>query len=95
MPKPFRRAVFFIAGFDPNGAQYLYWLFRREFGKDNALYRRRATVGRLVTDADKLPGWRNVHYCPNWQGSKRHKAEVHAKLAREHRVIASVGDTEA
>jgi hypothetical protein len=55
---PFRRAVFFIAGFDPNGAQYLYWLFRREFGKDNALYGRRANVGRLVTDADKLPGWR-------------------------------------
>jgi hypothetical protein len=55
---PFRRAVFFIAGFDPNGAQYLYWLFRREFGKDNALYGRRANVGRLVTDADKLPAWR-------------------------------------
>jgi hypothetical protein len=55
---PFRRAVFFIAGFDPNGAQYLYWLFRREFGKDNALYDRKANVGRLVVDADKLPGWR-------------------------------------
>jgi hypothetical protein len=55
---PFRRAVFFIAGFDPNGAQYLYWLFRREFGKDNALHGRRAHVGRLVTDADALPGWR-------------------------------------
>lgn len=58
MTAPFRRAVFFIAGFDPNGAQYLYWLFRREFGKDNALYGRKADVGRLVTDADKLPGWR-------------------------------------
>jgi hypothetical protein len=55
---PFRRAVFFIAGFDPNGAQYLYWLFRREFGKDNALYGRKANVGRLVADADKLPCWR-------------------------------------
>lgn len=58
MTAPFRRAVYFIAGFDPNGAQYLYWLFRREFGKDNALYGRKANVGRLVTDADKLPGWR-------------------------------------
>jgi hypothetical protein len=55
---PFRRAVYFIAGFDPNGAQYLYWLFRGEFGKDNALYGRKASVGRLVADADKLPGWR-------------------------------------
>lgn len=58
MTAPFRRAVFFIAGFDPHGAQYLYWLFRREFGKDNALYDRKANVGRLVADADKLPGWR-------------------------------------
>jgi hypothetical protein len=55
---PFRRAVFFIAGFDPNGAQYLYWLFRRELGKDNALYGRATAVGRLATDADGLPGWR-------------------------------------
>jgi len=55
---PFRRAVFFIAGFDPNGAQYLYWLFRRELRKDNALYSRSAAVGRLITDEDKLPAWR-------------------------------------
>ena len=58
MTEPFRRAVFFIAGFDPNGAKYLYWLFRREFGKDNALHSRAAAVGRLGDDADKLPGWR-------------------------------------
>ena len=58
MTEPFRRAVFFIAGFDPNGAQYLYWLFRRELGKDNALYGRTTNVGRLADDADGLPGWR-------------------------------------
>lgn len=56
----------------------------------------RTEVSREGTDrfiADhKLPGYRNVHYCPRWQGSKRHKAEVHAKLAREYRVIASIGD---
>ncbi len=58
MTAPFRRAVYFIAGFDPNGAKYLYWLFRSELGKDNALYGRKANVGRLATDADSLPGWR-------------------------------------
>jgi hypothetical protein len=40
----------------------------------------------------KLPGYRNVHYCPKWQGTKRHKAELHARLAREYQVIASIGD---
>ncbi len=58
MTAPFRRAVFFIAGFDPNGAQYLYWLFRRELGKDNAVHGRTTAVSRLSTDADGLPGWR-------------------------------------
>lgn len=57
MTAPFRRAVFFIAGFDPNGAQYLYWLFRQEIGKDNALYGRTTKIGRLATDGDGLPGW--------------------------------------
>lgn len=58
MTAPFRRAVYFIAGFDPNGAQYLYWLFRQEIGKDNALYGRATSIGRLGADADGLPGWR-------------------------------------
>jgi predicted secreted acid phosphatase len=58
----------------------------------------RTEVSREGTDAFiaeyKLPGYRNVHYCPKWQGTKRHKAERHATLAREYRVIASIGDTD-
>jgi predicted secreted acid phosphatase len=42
----------------------------------------------------RLPGWKNLHLCPNHLGSQRHKQELHAKLAREHRVIASIGDTD-
>ena len=56
----------------------------------------RPEVSREGTDAffaeHKLPGYRNVHYCPKWLGTKRHKAEMHAKLAREYQVIASIGD---
>jgi hypothetical protein len=56
----------------------------------------RTEVSRAGTDAfiaeHKLPGYRNVHYCPKWQGTRRHKAELHAKLAREFQVIASIGD---
>lgn len=40
----------------------------------------------------RLPGWRNVHYCPNWQGSPEHKKQVHLRLAKEFRVLASIGD---
>ena len=56
----------------------------------------RTEVSREGTDAFiaeyKLPGYRNVHYCPKWLGTKRHKAEIHARLAREYQVIASIGD---
>ena len=52
----------------------------------------REGTDRFIMD-HKLPGWQNLHFCPHWQGSKRHKTEAHARLAREHRVIASIGDT--
>lgn len=58
----------------------------------------RTDVSRKGTDdflaEHRLPGYRNVHYCPNWQGTKRHKLEIHARLAREYQVIASIGDTD-
>lgn len=56
----------------------------------------RTELSRKGTDdflaEHKLPGYRNVHYCPKWHSTKRHKAELHAKLAREYQVIASIGD---
>jgi ribonucleotide monophosphatase NagD (HAD superfamily) len=52
----------------------------------------REGTDRFIMD-HKLPGWQNIHFCPNWQGSRRHKTEAHARLAQEHRVIASIGDT--
>jgi ribonucleotide monophosphatase NagD (HAD superfamily) len=58
----------------------------------------RTEVSRAGTDAfiaeHRLPGYRNVHYCPKWQGTRRHKTDLHAKLAREYHVIASIGDTD-
>ncbi|HEX4609982.1 MAG TPA: hypothetical protein VH092_17445 [Urbifossiella sp.] len=56
----------------------------------------RTDVSRAGTDRfimeHRLPGWRHVHYCPKWQGSRSHKAQVHVHLAKEYRVIASIGD---
>jgi predicted secreted acid phosphatase len=56
----------------------------------------RTDVSRTGTDRfimdHRLPGWRHVHYCPKWQGSKSHKAQVHVHLVKEYRVIASIGD---
>jgi hypothetical protein len=51
----------------------------------------RAGTERFLME-HRLPGWRNLHFCPSWQSSRAHKVEVIARLARQHRVIVSVGD---
>ncbi|MCE9566933.1 MAG: HAD family hydrolase [Planctomycetes bacterium] len=40
----------------------------------------------------RLPGFRNLHLCPGYYGSLKHKKDKHVTIAREHRVIASIGD---
>lgn len=40
----------------------------------------------------KLPGWRNLHFCPAWQGTRDHKTTVMTKLAKQYQVIVSIGD---
>ena len=42
----------------------------------------------------RLPGWRNLHFCPTWKSTRVHKMEVIARLAKEHAVVLSVGDSE-
>ncbi len=40
----------------------------------------------------RLPGWRNLHFCPNHLSTRQHKTEVMARLAKEYQVLVSVGD---
>jgi phosphoglycolate phosphatase-like HAD superfamily hydrolase len=40
----------------------------------------------------RLPGWRNLYFCPSWQSSREHKAAAMAKLAKQYHVVVSVGD---
>jgi predicted secreted acid phosphatase len=41
---------------------------------------------------NRLPGWRNLHFCPTWQASREHKTAVMTKLAKQYHVIVSIGD---
>ena len=41
----------------------------------------------------RLPGWKNLHFCPHWKSTRAHKTETNHRIAREYRVIASIGDT--
>jgi len=40
----------------------------------------------------RLPGWRNLHFCPSWKSTRQHKTEIMARLAREYHVVVGVGD---
>ncbi len=40
----------------------------------------------------RLPGWRNLHFCPTWQATREHKTAVMTKLAKQYHVIVSIGD---
>jgi acid phosphatase class B len=42
----------------------------------------------------RLPGFRNLHFCPQWQSSREHKREANARLVKEFAVLASIGDAD-
>jgi hypothetical protein len=82
---PIRAAVDVLVRLDRRKVEVHYVTARTEVSREG--------TDRFIME-HKLPGWRNVHYCPKWLGTKRHKAEVHARLSKEYRVIASIGDTD-
>ncbi len=43
-------------------------------------------------DEYRLPGRRNVYFCPDWKTTRTHKIEVMTRLAREYDVLVSIGD---
>lgn len=40
----------------------------------------------------RLPTPKNLHLCPRWKGTLRHKREAIREIVRYHRVLLSVGD---
>jgi hypothetical protein len=55
--RPFRRAVFYFAGFDNIGVQFYYSMFRRGMASVLFRERRRATVSRPAPVADGIELW--------------------------------------
>jgi phosphoglycolate phosphatase-like HAD superfamily hydrolase len=53
----------------------------------------RAGTERFLGD-QRLPGWRNLHFCPSWRSTREHKTEVMQRLAREYTVLVSIGDAD-
>jgi hypothetical protein len=79
---PFRIAVEVLCGID-RAIEVHYVTARPEAA--------RAGTERFLQE-HRLPGWRNLHFCPSWQSSRLHKSETIARLARLFQVLASIGD---
>jgi hypothetical protein len=65
-----RRHVFYVAGYDPQGAESYYALFRREFGRFKMLWPLRGSLTPPDVAADAHSArWRIETAAPNWQVS--------------------------
>src|SRR5262249_3006447 len=53
----------------------------------------RAGTEQFLED-HRLPGRRNLYFCPRWKSSREHKTEVMQRLAKEYEVIVSIGDAD-
>ena len=67
-------------------------------GHRGALRHRPAGNGTKGTEGflcdQRLPGWQNLYFCPNWQSTRDHKTAVMCRLAKEYVVIVSIGDAD-
>lgn len=64
------RHVFYVEGYDPQGAPGYYALFRREYARFLELWRLRGRVGELESEpAAHAARWRIETEAPNWQVS--------------------------
>lgn len=68
-----RRYVFYIEGYDPQGAAGYYRLFTRELRRFVESWHIQAKPGELVLDSDDIAHWDIETTTPNWQVSSRYE----------------------
>ena len=68
-----RRHVFYVEGYDPQGARGYSGLFRRECKRFLTVWPVTAEIGELVLDSDDLAHWDIETKGPNWQVSTRYE----------------------
>jgi hypothetical protein len=76
-----RRHVFYVEGYDPQGAQGYYDMFRRSWKRFREVWRCQGRLGELALDSDLIAHWDLVTSAPNWQ------VETHYEFLRLERII--------
>lgn len=68
-----RRHVFYVCGFDPQGATGYYRLFKRELERFGRLWSVRTNLSELSIDSDDLAHWNIGVAGPNWSVDVRYE----------------------
>jgi hypothetical protein len=68
-----RRQVFYVEGYDPQGAAGYYRLFRRELKRFVGVWGVESTLSELSIDSDDLAHWTVETAGPNWRVATRYE----------------------
>jgi hypothetical protein len=82
-----RRHVFYVEGYDPQGADGYYRIFAREWKQFGRTWGVRADLGKLELDSEEFAHWNIATAAPNWQVAIRYEflrleGPIRRKLAR-------------
>jgi hypothetical protein len=82
-----RRHVFYVEGYDPQGAQGYYNLFERSWKHFLTIWPLEARLGPLQIDSEEFAHWDIEAAGPNWQVSTRYEF-----LRQEHIIRANMAE---
>lgn len=68
-----RRRVYFIEGYEPQGADGFYRMFRREWDRFRATWHVRGDLSRCSLDSDDIASWTIDTVGPNWRVSTQYE----------------------
>ncbi len=68
-----KRHVFYVGGYDPQGAQGYYRIFRRECRKFEQNWQIKVGLGELQIDSDDIAYWSIESTGPNWRVTTRYE----------------------
>lgn len=67
-----RRRIIYVHGYDPQGAEGYYGLFRSQLKRAGALWQTKFTLGDLVIESTEMASWTTSMAGPNWQVAVRY-----------------------
>ena len=68
-----RRHVFYVEGYDPQGAEGYYDLFRRSWKRFREVWRCDSRLGELALDSEEVAHWDIETWGPNWRVATRYE----------------------